>query len=212
MRIRRLRLLVAAAAGLAASALVPGRLGVTGQTVIGWDVGALVYLATNLTIAVRATPAAMRRRAAEEDPAAWAFLALMAGAAFFSMFAIFGIVHNGKNAPGGLSALSAALAATTILLSWLFAHTAFAVHYAHSYVVDLAAKREPGVIFPGKSAAIDYWDFLYFSFVIGMTCQVSDVQVATRPWRRLVLIHGIVSFLFNTIVLALSINLAAGLL
>ncbi|HEV2188615.1 MAG TPA: DUF1345 domain-containing protein, partial [Stellaceae bacterium] len=58
----------------------------------------------------------------------------------------------------------------------------------------------------------DYWDFLYFSFVVGMTCQVSDVQVANQPWRRLVLAHGIVSFMFNTVVLALSINLLAGLL
>ena len=100
----------------------------------------------------------------------------------------------------------------TILLSWVFAHTAFAVHYAHDYYADRSAQVSPGLLFPGDAGDPDYWDFLYFSFVVGMTCQVSDVQVATQPWRRLVLAHGVIAFVFNTVVLALSINLLAGLL
>ena len=96
-------------------------------------------------------------------------------------------------------------------MSWLFSSLIYALHYAHMFYGDNKGKDAGGVTFPDKKEP-DYWDFLYFSFVVGMTCQVSDVQVATRPWRRLVLIHGIVSFLFNTIVLALSINLVAGLL
>jgi len=95
-------------------------------------------------------------------------------------------------------------------LSWLFAHTVFAVHYADEYFIDLAENRPPGLNFPSEQDDPDYWDFLYFSFVIGMTAQVSDVQVLTQHWRRLVLAHGILSFLFNTVVLALSINLLAG--
>jgi uncharacterized membrane protein len=154
----------------------------------------------------------MRRRAASEDMTRWAFLVVMAGAALFSMFAILGPVHEGKNSAGGVSAGLVILGGVTILLSWLFAHTAFAIHYAHEYYGARRPARAPGLIFPGKTEPPDYGDFLYFSFVIGMTCQVSDVQVATRPWRRLVLIHGLVSFLFNTVVLALSINLVAGLL
>ena len=81
---------------------------------------------------------------------------------------------------------------------------------AHDFYSDITVKRPPGLLFPGGQPDPDYWDFLYFSFVVGMTCQVSDVQVATRFWRRLVLTHGIVSFLFNTVVLALCINLLAG--
>jgi uncharacterized membrane protein len=106
----------------------------------------------------------------------------------------------------------AVLAETTILLSWIFAHTVFAVHYAHDYYTDLDRKRDPGLSFPGDDDTPDYWDFMYFSFVVGMTCQVSDVQVTRDHWRRLVLAHGVISFLYNTIVLALSINLTAGLL
>jgi uncharacterized membrane protein len=101
------------------------------------------------------------------------------------------------------------LAGITILLSWLLAHTVFALHYAHEYFRDLAENRPPGLNFPSEHDDPDYWDFLYFSFVVGMTAQVSDVQVLTQPWRRLVLAHGILSFLFNTVVLALSINLFA---
>jgi uncharacterized membrane protein len=101
------------------------------------------------------------------------------------------------------------LAGLTILFSWLLAHTVFALHYAHAYFTDLAADRPQGLDFPSEHDDPDYWDFLYFSFVIGMTAQVSDVQVLTQPWRRLVLAHGILSFLFNTVVLALSINLFA---
>ena len=102
------------------------------------------------------------------------------------------------------------LAGITVVLSWLFAHTIFAVHYAHDYFNDLAENRPPGLGFPEEHEDPDYWDFLYFSFVVGMTAQVSDVLVLTQRWRRVVLAHGILSFLFNTVVLALSINLLAG--
>jgi uncharacterized membrane protein len=212
MNLPRPRLLIAAIIGIAAAAAAPHALGPPLRAVIGWDVGAGIYLILTLIMAARADAASMRRRAAREDLTRWVFLALMAGAAFFSMFAILGPVHEAKNTAGGISVGLVLLGGVTILLSWLFAHTAFAIHYAHEYYAGRGPARAAGLIFPGKAESLDYWDFLYFSFVIGMTCQVSDVQVATRPWRRLVLLHGVVSFLFNTIVLALSINLVAGLL
>jgi uncharacterized membrane protein len=96
----------------------------------------------------------------------------------------------------------------------MLVHTLFAVHYAHGYYGDAPRDGRGGIAgglaFPG-GAEPDYWDFLYFSFVIGMTSQVSDVQT-TSPWmRRLCLAHGIVSFFFNTVILALTVNSAAGL-
>lgn len=212
MPVLRPRLLIAVVVGAAVAAAAPRPLGAPLRAVSGWDSGAIVYLVLTLIMAARATAASMRRRAAQEDLTRWLFLALMATAAFFSMFAILGPVHDAKNAPGGISVGLVLLGGATILLSWLFAHTAFAVHYAHEYFADRGPARAAGLIFPGKTDPPDYWDFLYFSFVIGMTCQVSDVQVATRLWRRLVLVHGLVSFLFNTVILALSINLVAGLL
>ncbi len=207
---RRPRLFVAIAVGIAAAWAAPTVLSPSQRAVIGWDSGACVLLGLTLLMALRATPDSMRRRAEQEDLARWTFLSAMAAAAFFSMFAIFVMVREGRGAQGGLPLALAVLAGVTIVVSWLFAHTAFAVHYAHDYYSNLSASR--GLNFPDNPDSPDYWDFLYFSFVIGMTCQVSDVQVMTRPWRFLVLAHSVVAFLFNTVVLALSVNLAAGLL
>jgi uncharacterized membrane protein len=208
----RMRLTCATVVGIVVMFALPGDLGPSLRAVISWDTGILLFLALILIMMVQATPETMRWRAGLEDESRWVFLAIMAGAAFFSMFAVLGVLHQARGAGGHVTVELALLAAATILLSWLFAHTIFAVHYAHEYFGDFSQKRAPGLDFPGNDDTPDYWDFLYFSFVVGMTCQVSDVQVITSRWRRLVLAHGLVSFLYNTIVLALSINLLAGLL
>jgi uncharacterized membrane protein len=190
--------------------LLPGGVDPTLRAVIAWDCGAGLFLVLVLVMAARADSASMRYRAALEDETRWVFLAIMAGAAFFSMFAILGVMREAKATGGGGALAMTVLAGFTILLSWLLAHTVFALHYAHDFFTDLARNRPPGLDFPAEHDDPDYWDFLYFSFVVGMTAQVSDVQVLTQPWRRLVLAHGILSFLFNTVILALSINLLAG--
>jgi uncharacterized membrane protein len=209
LRARR-RFVVSAAIGIALALLSPASLGPTLRAVIGWDSGTALFLGLIIAMAARATPASMRGRAALEDEGRWVFLALVAGAAFFSMFAILGLMREAKAAGGAVMIIMTILAGATVLLSWLLTHTIFAVHYAHDYFNDLAAARDPGLAFPAHWQDPDYWDFLYFSFVVGMTAQVSDVQVLTQRWRRLVLAHGILSFLFNTVVLALTINLLAG--
>jgi len=183
------------------------------RAVIGWDTGAAAFLGSLAVLMARATPASMRHRALQEDQARWAFLALMAGVTFFSLFALLGILPEAKKAGGWIMAGSSLLGAVTILLSWLVAHTVFAVHYAHEFFYEVEHKEAPGVEFPGVAddrGDLDYWDFCYFAFVIGMTAQVSDVQVRTRHWRRMVLAHGVISFLFNAAILGLSINLLAG--
>jgi uncharacterized membrane protein len=209
----RPRLFVAAAAGIIAAVAIPGIANPSLRAVIGWDIGAAVFLASLLVMMAGATPASMRGRALQEDEARWAFLALMAGATFFSLFAILGIIPEAKKAGGWVMAGLSVLGAVTILLSWLVAHGVFAVHYAHEYFYEVEHREAPGLEFPGVDddrGELDYWDFCYFAFVIGMTAQVSDVQVRTRHWRRMVLAHGIVSFLFNAAILGLSINLLAG--
>ena len=100
-----------------------------------------------------------------------------------------------------------ALATATIALSWAFTHTIFALHYAHDFYGERGAKQG-GLNFPGDDEP-DYWDFVYFSFVIGMTSQVSDVAVTSKLIRRTVNAHGIVSFFFNATLLALTVNIAA---
>ena len=209
----RPRLYVTAAIGIIAAFAIPEIRNSILRAVIGWDIGAAVFLGSLLVMMGRATPASMRRRALQEDEARWAFLALMAGAAFFSLFAILGIMPEAKKAGGWMMAGLSLLGAVTILLSWLVAHAVFAVHYAHEYFYELEHRERPGIEFPGtddQRGALDYWDFCYVAFAIGTTAGVTDVRLMNRHWRRMVLAHGLVSFLFNAAILGLSINLLAG--
>src|SRR4029453_8050715 len=142
----------------------------------------------------------IRRRAAVEDEGQWAILVLTVVAALASLAAIFAELGSAGRRPGQV-----APAAVTILLSWAFIHTIFALHYAHEFYDETDGG---GLIFPGKDAP-DYWDFIYFSFVIGMTSQVSDVGITSKRIRRTAAAHGIVSFIFNAALLALTVNIAA---
>jgi uncharacterized membrane protein len=96
----------------------------------------------------------------------------------------------------------------TIALSWAFTHTIFALHYAHEFYSENDGPPG-GLQFPGSEDP-DYWDFVYFSFVIGMTSQVSDVAIRSKPIRRIVAAHGVISFVFNVALLSLTVNIAAG--
>ena len=104
---------------------------------------------------------------------------------------------------------SYALAIATVILSWAFIQTIFALHYAHDFYGK--GQRANGLKFPGDDKP-DYWDFVYFSFVIGMTFQVSDVAVTNKWIRRSVVAHGVLSFFFTTTVVALTVNMAASAL
>jgi len=154
----------------------------------------------------RSDVAGIRGRATVEDEGRLAILVLTALAGLASLGAIFAVLAS--PAGGGRPALRVAHAALTILLSWAFIHTIFALHYAHEFY-DVTAG---GLAFPSGAGDPDYWDFVYFSFVIGMTSQVSDVAVTSKEVRRIVTAHGVLSFVFNAALLALTVNLAAGAL
>ena len=119
---------------------------------------------------------------------------------------------TGTGAPSAVSPplVSSTRKTVTVLLSWGFLHVFFAQHYAHDYWLNGRTAQNRSLDFPGNDAP-DYLEFLYFSFTVGMTAQVSDVTTRGAGMRRLVLMHGALSFLFNTAVLALGVNLAAGL-
>ena len=95
------------------------------------------------------------------------------------------------------------------MLSWLFFNVMFGMHYAHGFYGDFGKKHE-GLDFPGTEEP-DYWDFMYFAIVIGMTFQVSDVQISSRYLRRVALLHSVIAFFFNVFIIAMSVNIAAGL-
>src|SRR5437764_11024548 len=172
----RPRLFVAAAIGLVVGVAVRGIHTRSLSAVLGWDAGAAVFLVLLLTMMMRATPASMRRRALAEDEARWAFLALMAGAAFFGLFAILGIMPEAKKA-GGLTMLGLSLlSAMTLLLSWAVVHLNFAVHYAHEFFYEVEHREDPGLDFPGvadERGELAYCALCCFWFVVGSTAQCS---------------------------------------
>jgi uncharacterized membrane protein len=202
----RPRLLLSAAAGLVAIAALPADWRVTTRLLAGWDVGVTLYLLAVYELIWRSDMTRMRQRAAQQDEGALVLLVLTVGAALASLGAIvaeLGMPHAGAARPPA----QLGLATATIGLSWAFIHTIFALHYAHEFYGDRAGAAG-GMAFPGGETP-DYWDFVYFSFVVGMASQVSDVAVTSRRVRRTVTAHGVVSFLFNAALLALTVNIAA---
>jgi uncharacterized membrane protein len=160
-----------------------------------------------------ANPRTIQRRARLQDSSRTFIFAFIIVAACMSLLAVILILreHKALQKTGGLHAFMAVLA---VIESWLLIHTVFTLRYAHVfYRSEQEADVEGsggGLIFPGGDSP-DYQDFAYFSFVIGMTCQVSDVNISSHSMRRLALLHGLLAFAFNTVILALSINIFSGL-
>lgn len=174
----------------------------------------ICFLVMTFLLMVKATPEKMRRYARLEDEGRAAILAIVTAAACISIFAI-GFILSDKDSSNGLLLLHLSLSIVTIVGSWLLVHVIFTLHYARLYYQDhktLSECKAEGLDFPGDDVEPDYWDFLYFSFVIGMTSQVSDVAICSREMRRLSLIHGILSFFFNTTIVAMTINIIAGVI
>jgi len=199
----RPRLFVAAALAAALSLVLPAQWRVSTRVLVGWDVAVAFYVAGAFILMAGADAARIRRRAAILDEGRLAILIVVVGAAVASLGGI--VAQLG----GERAAAHLGLATVTILLSWTLVHVIFALHYAHEFYA--AKPRGGGLTFPGGEEP-DYWDFLYFSLVIGMTSQVSDVAVTGRTIRRTVAAHGVVSFLFNAALVALTVNIAASAL
>jgi uncharacterized membrane protein len=175
------------------------------RLLVGWDVAVALYLALAFHMIARAEVHHIRRRAAQQDEGRFAILILTVASALASLGAIFAELGASARGAGAHHPLPLVLATVTIVLSWAFIHVMFALHYAHEFYEGAGG----GINFPGADREPDYWDFVYFSFVIGMTSQVSDVTVSSKQVRRTVAAHGVVSFMFNAALLALTVNIAA---
>lgn len=212
------RLLCGAVLGLAVGLGLPllhWPLDDASRGLLGWCVGAAAYLLPAWWLAETLDAERTRSRAQELDqPRAWILVIMVVavgvGAAVIAM-----LLQEVPQLCGAQRVGHIALGLAGLASSWLMMHTIYAFHYAHRYYQrekkesEKASKAEPpGLKFPGKSEP-DYFDFLYYSFVVGMTSQVSDVQVISREMRRITLIHGVLAFTFNVLVLALSINVVA---
>ena len=182
----------------------------TRAVLAGFDCGVLVFLVL-LVIKFRSDKAAtMRSRAAANEPDHHTLTAL----AMLVVAIVLTAVWVELTGHGGAQGTGIALSATTLALCWLFANSLFALHYAHVYYLKAKSGKADtgGLEFPGTDSTPDYWDFAYYAFVLGMTFQVSDVQITSQRMRRLALLHGMLAFLFNIAVVALSVSLVASAL
>jgi uncharacterized membrane protein len=199
----RPRTFISIAIGIVAFFVLPTSLRLVTRLLIGWDIFAALYLILVFTMVFRSGLAHIKRNAVLQDDGRFLILLVTALGAFASLAAIIFELGASHRSIQGLL-----LATGTIALSWAAVHTAFSLHYAHDYY---RGSKPGGLQFPSGDGHVDadYWDFVYFSFVIGMTAQVSDVGITDKSIRRTATAHGIISFVFNTALLALMVNIAA---
>jgi uncharacterized membrane protein len=199
----RPRTFFAVTLGIVTAFLLPSSIRPVTRILIGWDVFVATYIMLVYAMMARSTLATIRRMAALQDDGRFLIPLLTALGAFASLAAIVFVLGEAHHAPAKLF-----FATATIALSWIAVHTGFALHYAHEFY---RGQKPGGLQFPkgDSDEHPDYWDFVYFAFVIGMTAQVSDVGITDKTIRRTATAHGIISFVFNTALLALMVNIAA---
>ena len=208
------RTIAACAAGVLAYWVLPAMLGGPARAVLAWDIGATVLLLLAAWMFwTEGDDAAIAHNAAQQQEGEWTMFAVTLAGVAFSFVAISTEMAAAKDMELAQRHLHLAIVVATLLLSWLVTHILFALRYAHEYYDRKpgAAAVDGGLDFPGQEPP-DYWDFAYFALVLGMTFQVSDVQISSRRLRRLATVHGLIGFLFNTVIVALTVNIAAGFL
>ena len=219
----RPRLFIGAATGLVAALLLQGRLTPLSRALTAWDIGCIVSLVLWAIRFSVVPPSRMAADAEAQEEGEWTIFWFTIAGVFASFAAIIGEFSASKDIPVTIRNLHVALVAATLFVSWLMTHTLFALRYAHEYYgvtgtgtgagtgTGIVTEIDKGLEFPGDLPP-DYWDFFYFALVLGMTFQVSDVEITSRKLRRLATAHGLLGFLFNTVILALSVNIGASLL
>lgn len=209
----RPRIIGGTLAGVLTYALLPSILPHTERVCVAWDAGALVYLVFAFRLMAICRADHVKATAAQRDDSRLLILAIILMSIGVSFVAIWQLILHAKgpSIEGSEKALLAGLAVVTIIVSWTVTQVAFTLHYAHEfYLPHHGSDAKGGLDFPGCEEP-DYWDFLYFAVSVGATSQTSDTAVRSQNLRRLVTLHAALAFFFNTAVLALTVNLAAGL-
>ena len=209
----RPRLFIATMLGALVAWLLPRDIAQQAVTraLIAWNTGTWLYIVLAAIMMIRSSEARMHRRAQLQDEGQHLVLGLVIVAVTASLAAIAGELAVAKQIGGVLKNAHIALAAVTVLSSWAFMTLIFSLHYAHDYYAAYARGHKPGLEFPGDERP-DYGDFFYFAAIIGTSGQTADVALSTKAMRRFGAAHCILSFFFNTTVLALTINIAASVL
>jgi uncharacterized membrane protein len=205
-----LRVFLGLAIGVAVWLITSGVAGRT-RVIVAWDCGVISFLLMTLHLFLTRDPKQMPALAEAQQDGQWTIFWVIFLVSIVSFFAVTTELAGLKDLAGAQRTLRVAFVAATLILSWLLTHVVFAVRYAYEWYESDGASLRKGLEFPGDRQP-DYMDFLYFSIVLGMTFQVSDVQITAPRFRRLAMLHGLISFLYNTVIIALTVNIAAGLL
>lgn len=191
------------------------RLGFAVDLIVSWDVFALCSLGL-AWVGMFFTNAKTRVREARlQDSGRMAILCCLVLAAVAGLFGAGLLLGTSKRLAGSVAGWHVVLAVLTVVVSWLLVHTVMSLHYAHVCYQIAGSSQEKssgvGLDFPDEPQP-DFLDFAYFSFIIGMTSQTSDVAITSQRVRRIALLHGLIAFGFNAVIVALSLNLASSLL
>ncbi len=207
------RLYLSLGAALIAFALTRTTLSWPEASLITWIAFALTIIVMDWIIIFKAHPKEIRKIAKLQDSSRTLIFLFVIIASVISLSAILFLLKAAKGQADEVVIGHVLLAMASVIVSWWLVHTLFTMRYAHLFYTADEGQTTPvgGLEFPGDKEP-DYLDFVYFSFVVGMTFQVSDVEISSRHIRRLALIHGLVSFIFNTAIVALSINVVASMM
>jgi uncharacterized membrane protein len=211
----RQRLVLGLAAGAATFVALRGELRPASAAIAAWNAVAVLILALDWVTILTTPQRKIRQIAQQQDLSRFLVFIFVVVAASAALFAVGFLVSVKRSQSGGHFIVHLLLTLMTVIFSWTLVHTVYGLRYAHAFYGDSDEPRvnrhAGGLIFPGDRPP-DYFDFAYFSFVVGMTCQVSDVQITSRRMRRITLFQSVLSFGFNTMILALLINTVSGLL
>lgn len=215
----RPRLVTAIGLGVASGlllAVVPSPLDPTTRAILAWDVGCVAFVGMTLRRIARRDAPYIRGIAKAQDEGQGMILALVLALSAASLLAVADELSQAKHAHGIAKVLRVALASGSVSVSWFVTQLIFALHYAHEYYAPdagdgPATPQRGGLKFPDDDEP-DYWDFIHFAVVIGVASQTADVAFTSKLMRRIGTVHGLVAFTFNTVILALTINILAGLL
>ena len=208
------RVMISSVVAAVVALLTGGHFRLPVEVVLVWNAFCLSILALSWVRIATSSAFKSYRTAKLQDSGRTAIFLFVVAAACMSLFAVAYLIGSAKGLQRKGLTEHVLVAVLTVAGSWCLVHTLFTLRYAHIYYGDNPDDAVPGpaggLDFPGEKRP-DYLDFAYFSFVVGMTCQVSDVQISGRRLRRLALLHGLLAFAFNAVILALSINLVSGL-
>ena len=180
-------------------------MGTLTHVMLGWDVFCILLISLHWYMFFHTSAAETHIKAKMQDETRSEIFAIVLISTFAGLLAVILLLINKDIEP-----IDLIVAISGMFLSWFLVHTTFGMRYAHLYYGDSKTNKGSGLDFPGNDEP-DFIDFAYFSFVLGMTFQVSDVEISSRKIRRLSLLHSLIAFIFNTVIVALTINALAGL-